>query len=431
MQFRCGSCHSAVWIQTTVRTRRRAIIRCRICLQEYDLNSLLERADDADLHQEALALAKGNEIDLPAAYSVLLGILGVDEARDGGDPSLCPSGATTDSSAAVSFDSAFVDAIRTGHLTPVQAMLRGNRQAFAENLVARHRLPLERALAVADNQIPLLAAIRARKPDARINVAPQRPQRSVASVLIAGAAVLLVVLFFALPRSPGEVGDSEVRAGGSRIELTTVDVQVNLDGEPTKVSGRTPESVLAAYCESAGSGELVPVGLVASEDDWTGFYRENGTLYALRIRRDVPRDLWTAGDAAEPIEAEPSVRTPEPEAPVAHRSSAARERIVVERNARGAVLRVSASDPAIVLLAYCQVHAGGSGCEPLELRSGIPAKAGLRLGIFRDFSEQLLRITIRRGDARRRWTVGDGRGLIEVARAGESLPGIFAIPVTR
>jgi len=432
MQFRCRSCQAAVWIQKTVRTKNRAIVKCHTCPQEYDLGSILERADPADLHRDALALAKGSEIDLPAAYSVLLGILTANEARDGSDPSLCASDDRADRGADVSFDPAFADAIKAGDLTPAQAMKRGNRRAFAENLVTRHRLPVEQALAVADNQIPLLTAIRTRKTEARIHVDPEHPRKSRTPVIIAAAAILLVAIFFALPRSPDEAGGSEARTGSSKTELTTVEVKVNRNGEPTEVAGQDPESVLAAFCESATSGEPVPVGLEAANDGWTGLYRQDDSLYALRMRRDSLRDLWVVGNGVEPIEAERSVRTQEPEDTVAQRLRAAPERIVVERNARGAVLRVSAADPAIVLLAYCQVHAGGSGCEPLELRSGNPAEAELRLGIFRDFSEQLMRITIRRGGhTQKRWTAGDGSGLIEVALAGESPPGIFATPISQ
>lgn len=459
MHIRCGSCHGAVWFQITARTRMEPIVSCRTCSQEYDLGTTLDRIDVADLHQNALELAKSSEIDLQSAYSVLLGIFSIEEARDSCEPNPRPpktavdiaveatldaavdaalndtaddtaDTASADTASAVSFDPAFAEAIEAGHLTPDQAMQRGSRQAFAQSLVARHRLPLKRALAVADNRVPLLAAIREKKPRATINVDPERKRRSAVPFVIAGAAAMLVIgIFVALTWNPDEAGKAKVRPGSAKTQFATVEVTVNLDGELIEVSGQNPESVLAAYCESASSGERVPVGVEATDDDWTGLYREDGAYYAVKIRRDSEHGLWVAGDAVEPIEVERSVKNHGPQGPAAQRTSAAQERIVVARNARGAALRVSASDPATVLLAYCQVHAGGAGCEPLELRSGIPAEAGLRLGIFRDFSEQLLRITIRRGQADRRWIAGDGTGLIQVAPAGESLPGTFVIPI--
>ncbi len=451
MQIRCGSCHGAVWFQITARTRMEPIVSCRTCSQEYDLGTTLDRIDVADLHQNALELAKSSEIDLQSAYSVLLGIFSIEEARDSCEPNPRPpktavdiaveatldaavdaalddaADDAADTAAAVSFDHAFAEAVEAGHLTPEQAMQRGSRQAFAQSLVARHRLPLKKALAVADNRVPLLAAIREKKPRATINVDPERKRRSAVPFVIAGTAAILVIgVFVALTWNPDEAGKAKVRPGSARTQFATVEVTVNLDGQPIEVSGRNPESVLAAYCEFASSGARVPVGVEASDDDWTGLYREDEAFYALKIRRDSEHGLWVAGDAVEPIEVE---RSHGPQGPAAQRTNAARERIVVARNARGAALRVSASDPATVLRAYCQVHAGGAGCEPLELRSGIPAEAGLRLGIFRDFSEELLRITIRRGQADRRWIAGDGTGLIQVAPAGESLPGTFVIPI--
>ena len=200
MQIRCGGCHGSVWVQIPARTKDQAIVQCRTCSQEYDLGSTLERVDVADFHQDALVLAESSEIDLPAAYSVLLGILGLDEARDGCDPSLCSSDDTADTGHAVGFDRAFAEAVKAGHLTPEQAMQRGNRKAFAEKLAARHRLPLKQALEVADNRISVLQAIRTRKPKARIKVEPERPGRSAAPLVIAVsvAAILVVVVFFAL-----------------------------------------------------------------------------------------------------------------------------------------------------------------------------------------------------------------------------------------
>ena len=202
MQIRCGSCHGAVWVQVPARTKRRTIVQCHTCSQEYDLGSMLERVDLANLHQDALVLAKGNEIDLQASYSVLLGILGLDAAKDGCDPNLCPSHNTTDPDPDEDYDHAFVDAVKAGHLTLEQAMRRGNRHAFAKSLAEQHRLPLEQALAVADNRTPLLAAIRARKPKPRINLDPEPPRRAAVPLAIAAAVILVVAVVIALTRSP-------------------------------------------------------------------------------------------------------------------------------------------------------------------------------------------------------------------------------------
>jgi len=427
MQIRCASCLAAVWFQVDLTTKDRKIVRCPTCSQEYDLAPTLKRIDVADLHQDALVLAKGSEIDVPSAYSVLLGVLSLDAAKDGCEPSLRPSDHTVDTDPDLEFDEDFAEAVKAGHLTAQDARQRGSRQAFAEKIMARHRLPLKLALAVADSRISLLQAKRSIKPKVRIHVGRERSRRSTVPFVIAGAAAILAIgVFFALTR--GRDGtETMVRPASARSDLSAVEVKVNPNGEPIEVIGRDPESVLAGYCESASSGGRVAVGVEAADDEWTASYREDGTLYAVSIRRDGPRNLWVAGDAVDPIEAE---RRGEHEGPADLNSNVAGERLVVVRDEKGDILRVSAADPARVLIAYCHFEAMASGCEPLELRAGIPADAGLRLGVYRDFSEQLLRITIRRQQQDGRWIAGDGSRLIEVGLAGEATPGSFVIPVS-
>ncbi len=261
---------------------------------------------------------------------------------------------------------------------------------------------------------------------AQIEVKPERSGKSVAprSVAIAVGAMLAVATFFALTSGRDE---AEVRPGPAPTELTAVEVRVNSQGELTAVSGPNPAAVLAAYCESAPSGELVPVGLEASDDAWTGLYREDGRLYALTIRRAPRRDLWVVGDAVEPIQAKRSFN--DREKLTGLRQGVTRGRTVVERNARGTVVRVLASDPFSVLLAYCQLQTAEHRCEPLELRT---AEAGVRFGVFRDFSEEARRkFAIRRGQKHQRWIAGNGSGPIEAVAALESPPGTFVIPVDR
>jgi hypothetical protein len=222
MQIRCGSCHGPVWVQITSRTKDRTVVQCHTCSQEYDLGSMLERIDLANLHQDALVLAKGNEIDLLAAYSVLLGIFNLDAARDGCDPSLCPSTETPDPNADNDYDHAFVDAIKAGHLSPEQAMARGNRDAFAASLVRQHRLTLKQALAVTDNRIPLLAAIRARKPKARINLDSERQRVSV-PLVVAAAVIVVVAILVVLTRNSNETVDPGAQPGPARTELSAAE----------------------------------------------------------------------------------------------------------------------------------------------------------------------------------------------------------------
>jgi hypothetical protein len=183
---------------------------------------MLERIDLANLHQDALVLAKGNEIDLLAAYSVLLGVFNLDAARDGCDPNLSPSTEASDAGADNDYDHAFVDAIKSGYLSPEQAMARGNRDAFAGSLAKQHRLTQEQAFAVTDNRIPLLAAIRTRKPKARINLDTQRRRVSV-PLVVAAAVIVVVAIFVVLTRNSNDTVDSGAQPGPARTELSSVE----------------------------------------------------------------------------------------------------------------------------------------------------------------------------------------------------------------
>ena len=72
------------------------------------------------------------------------------------------------------YDPAFHEAVEAGFLTPRQAMERGKRAAHAESLSKKHDLPLDRALAVADNRVSLASAIR----ESKIGGAVQIPLRT-------------------------------------------------------------------------------------------------------------------------------------------------------------------------------------------------------------------------------------------------------------
>ena len=55
----------------------------------------------------------------------------------------------------LSYDPGFEPAVREGFLSRREAMARGNRNAFAEDLARRHRLPLDLAWQVADQRVHL------------------------------------------------------------------------------------------------------------------------------------------------------------------------------------------------------------------------------------------------------------------------------------
>jgi hypothetical protein len=104
----------------------------------------------------------------------------------------------------------------------------------------------------------------------------------------------------------------------------------------------------------------------------------------------------------------------------------------VRTDEQGNLLAVSAPDPALVLLGYCEPEPSSRRCDPLQLQAAVPARPGVRVGVFRDIgSDDRQAITIRRMESARTWKAGDDRQPIRVVAAPAAPPGTLTIPVSR
>jgi hypothetical protein len=77
--FRCDRCQGAVWVPEDREPLD--TVRCRACGREFDVKGWGSRLSSASLAGEARRLAFAGGMDLPAAYSVALGVLTEDEVR--------------------------------------------------------------------------------------------------------------------------------------------------------------------------------------------------------------------------------------------------------------------------------------------------------------------------------------------------------------
>jgi hypothetical protein len=199
--------------------------------------------------------------------------------------------------------------VDAGWLTPQQAAMRGKRDVFARQLVERHGISRDQALRVADNEIPLLDAVRQASPQERIEIAvdaPRRPVRRfvvVAGVLVAVAASAVFVVLSSRDdpgaRLVSSRSDAMQRGEGPASVQPGTDLRFDVEGRLTEVSGGHPESVLRAYCDTLDGDSIEPVELRADGNDWKGLYRRKGELYAIQIRRDPERELWVAGNGTD------------------------------------------------------------------------------------------------------------------------------------
>jgi hypothetical protein len=298
-----------------------------------------------------LGIANELAIDAASAYSLLLGVLTMDElraresepaARD--EPSKALTGVAVPSADpatlarsgdAPPYDPAFRSAVKSGRLTVREAVARGEREAFLSSLVARHGISQAAAGDVADNRTSLKRALAARPPAVKPTVAIARSRGGFSSLLLASVA------FAAL-----------------------------------------------------GVGAL-----------W-------GTARFERSFAAPPREPSRAARAAARTAAQPTVPAAEPRVVAA--TAEPRSLTTVQRDGEGRVVEIRGPSPATVLAAFCEASAGEPLRSPLEITETSPRLAHARLGLFRDTAlpEVVQAIWMRRDHRSGRWVAGDGRNAI-------------------
>jgi hypothetical protein len=287
---------------------RQDLAICGECSRQYDLRSKLKDLDLYTFQRDAHDFARECGIDLPAAYSVLLGITALEKVQDMLEQN--------PASGKVSFDRSFADAVAAGRLSPQQAAMRGKREAFAEKLVQRHRITMEQALDVADNKIPLLEAVHRNERVETIEFEPPRPgfpylklflAAGTTLALIAAAIVVVITQYPDVNVEP--IRQQKVASKSSRViaslQEVVTDVVYDDNGLATEVTGGNPRVVLDTYCRSVKGFKAEPVSLQAAGKDWNGLYRSRGVLYSIRIRWDASRLLWVTGNAEDWVRGEP------------------------------------------------------------------------------------------------------------------------------
>ena len=206
MYLRCAECHDATWIPNLAPGVSELTVGCKRCGRVYALAD--KHHNGQQRYTAAMACSESNQLDLPTAYSVLFGVMTLEQAkefRDGREAKAAagrrgnarPRAASATDAPAVelAFDPAFEPAVEQGHLTPKQAIERGDRQAFAARLATRHDLPLELAYEVADNRITVREAlIKKPRPKPQIILPPEPVTKSQQAFVATLAGVLAVAI---------------------------------------------------------------------------------------------------------------------------------------------------------------------------------------------------------------------------------------------
>ena len=383
MRFRCADCKGLTEIQVPPNLSEPLPVACSACGRRYRITVDRPGAKpDAERYRKARVYADTNRIDLASAYSVLEGIVSLEEARtlqsrkpapktDAGAPSDRPdephpgeargpitSGAAGRPAAGspppteeIDYDPGFAEAIRAGALTPQQASERGERRGLAHRLAQRHRLPLDLALRVADNRITLHRAMKQK------------------------AAI-------------------QARA---------------LGGPPSGVAPRVWRFMVY------GVGTMILAGLgLHLTHLWGDFQAKRGEA---RLR---PRLAAAASRRPTPLPAGPATQSPPP--PLT----------LPRTDAAGQVIGVEGPDPKSVLIAYCGAGRRAGKKEPLEIAPAVPPSGYLRIGVFRNLDRPSLpprAIRIRKDPRTGRWFTGDGRNPVRTMIPPVQPPGTHTVQI--
>ena len=280
------------------------LVKSSACSQEGGnvLGGLFEPRND-DSEQKLAAIIAGIDAAEP-----------IYEAQsDDEDLDLPQSDETTDTgtSGRPRYDPAFSEAVEAGYLTQHQAMQRGKRDVLAKNLANRHKLSEANALAVADNRIPLLAAVRKQNalkvrsdslttPVALSQTPASESTPASASVAIALFGVLVIAL-------SGMLLSTSTLDSGPRLG-SGVSIHTDNDGQIVQIEGPDPAAVLAAYCAADETRSLESIGLVQADAARStrklGLLRDKAAPdepLAIYISKSRVTRRWEAGDGRRPL----------------------------------------------------------------------------------------------------------------------------------
>ena len=417
MRFRCAQCRALPQVQIPARMTAPIVTACTGCGRRYRFAVDRPRAtDEQERYRRAKEFAEASQIDLGSAYSVLEGVMTLEDARAlrKGQPPPRPGAAPAPAGAPaqrlpvsprsdleealmqaaeaaareapdprsesrtapaqsmspvprpliarpalaeseVGYDPGFADAVRDGTLTQRQALERGDRRALALRLSQRHRLSMDLALRVADNRLTVHQALQRKASNEAKE--PPRPQTSVSH-------------------------------GVWNFMVYSV-------------------------------GAMILIGLGVHIYDVWGEYLARRGLAALALPEAAAASRH-AGPAPPGSQAAAAVPAPPPALTVPRTDSA------------GQLVEVVGPDPRSVLIAFCSTGRQSGRREPVEIDPTAPPDASARWGLFRNLEQPSMpvrAILIRKDPRTGRWGAGDGRSPIMTEPPPQPPPGTRPVPV--
>jgi hypothetical protein len=315
--IRCRNCHGSVWVDTTPTPGARSIrASCPGCKQRYEFDTPPSPSLARKLSNDARRLARDKTIDLPSAYSVLLGVMKPEDVHEvhPAQRAAAPAAPETARSGGPSaaFDPAFREAVESGRLSGKEAAARGRRSTYAALLASRHKLPMTTAFAVADNRLSLLQALRKHGAPALdpVRLRPGSSHLRRAAWILVGLLPVAAAAA-ALSGRPAVVRSS---TGSATRTVGAAEILTDGSGRIVQVLGRDPRGVLAAYCLSADPhGRLDLLGVVPARSEGArarlGIFRrpnEPSAPLSITITEDRQANRWVAGNGRAPLAVSPA-----------------------------------------------------------------------------------------------------------------------------
>ena len=153
MHFRCSSCLSATALDRVEPVRESEKLVCGDCGESFTVKPTEPLgATLGDHYRRTSRVSTEHQIDMPTAYSVVLGLISVGQlgllrgaSEDGPGEAGASAAEATEAEQELEIDPAFSAAIAAGCLTKQEAFRRGDRRAYAVGLARRHGIKIDLA----------------------------------------------------------------------------------------------------------------------------------------------------------------------------------------------------------------------------------------------------------------------------------------------
>ncbi len=421
MYIRCTECKALTQVQIPATSAGPTAVACSGCGRRYRLAvARPQAATDQDRYRKAKAFAETNQIDMASAYSVLEGVMTLEEA------SSSRKGTGQKPSAS---DSA---------VKPAAPSLQGAPGSLPSTV---------RSAGSASQQIPAPSSMIPAPAPATVRsatVAPQPPRNGKSSIAATPVlweddaafdpgfkpAVRDGCLTVAQALERGDRRSLALRISqrhrmsmdlALRVADNRITVRQALEQKSANESQEPPRSQ-ASVSHGVWNFMVLSVGLLILAGLGVHIYSVWGDYLARNGVAGFETEVASAAERPRPPEpAPPAVPIPPPALTVPRTDST------------GQLVRVEGPDPKSVLISFCVTGRQAGRREPVEILPDVPPSPSLRFGTFRNLDQEgmpIRSIRIRLDQQSGRWVAGDGRTPIVTEGPPPHVPGGHGDPVS-